>query len=646
MAKNKNKKPNPETWYFRFNTWLKRNKWLIATAIFAYLFIVGFSIIFYRPIAGFYYTYFKDVSVDGTQLVSFNDASVEGGVRKSSSRDDDDEEEKDDLENQQDQKEDDKDSDPDGIGGNRDNGSTPNDEPQSDDGLVIALNLDDMTEASTTTPSPTLHMKLDEPDLPEDELLFEDSIGNNPDGTCTLGNCPAYDAAGVSGASRLFDGSGDYIKVTNNSGLPGSDEGTASLWVKSDDPIAGESILARAGRNLWSELDWVFSIGHNKTSSIIIDPANGLSSQRNALTIGSWHHVAATWNKLDTNQTRVQFFVDGTKSNETIFDGEFGESWNLNIGRRGDSYIGRPTNNFKGWIDEVKLFDEELNLAQIRTLTYDAAITVRTYADSSGNKLDAYCAEPTCPSVNSNGVSENARSFDGVDDSMLIPNDPAMPGSDAGSISIWVNPADLTYPETLIGRANREVWGETDWRLYAGQRSNLTWMVSSEDNLIIDEISSARNSVPDDEWTHVIATWEKVGGNTTRIALYIDGQKQIEKYSLLTVGANHNINLARAGYPNINPAATFEGSLDEVQIFNRALSEDEAAQMYAKANISQAPIIKVVESYFSDISAQAPEIEWLEKLRSQLLAVLTGGLTKVLAGVFGSLLAVRVIFRV
>ncbi|GAI24224.1 unnamed protein product, partial [marine sediment metagenome] len=65
--------------------------------------------------------------------------------------------------------------------------------------------------------------------------------GNNGtlgDGVCTAGTCPSWSATDTFGTALKFDGTGDYVKVSDTTSLDISNEITLSAWVKGQTDIS------------------------------------------------------------------------------------------------------------------------------------------------------------------------------------------------------------------------------------------------------------------------------------------------------------------------------------------------------------------------------------------------------------------------
>jgi hypothetical protein len=174
-----------------------------------------------------------------------------------------------------------------------------------------------------------------------------------------------------------------------------------------------------------------------------------------------------------------------------------------------------------------------------------------------------------CPQW-TDGKVNKALSFDGVDDRVGLPSSVRPTG--AHSIEMWIYPFAWTGNNGLFG-------GKGLTSSYSNGIALTRY--SGNNNLYYDIYSSSARyaityPVPDaGKWTHLVATYD---GNTMR--LYYNGilQTQATKGSF-TIDWSA-IAYTMLGYSGLD---YFNGLIDEVRIYNRALSADEIRALYQSA---------------------------------------------------------------
>ena len=158
--------------------------------------------------------------------------------------------------------------------------------------------------------------------------------------------------------------------------------------------------------------------------------------------------------------------------------------------------------------------------------------------------------------------SGSALEFDGVDDYVEIHDDDSLEGMDELTISMWVKPDSFSNYDCLI---HKGTWGEGFAALIGvGDKEGIWWG--------FDVGSGKRVHVRENptigKWVF-ITLWFK-GGDEWRI--YMDGQ--LKAHSACVVST-----IPTTGTKNIRIGGTytrtFDGSIEEVSIYNRALSAEE-----------------------------------------------------------------------
>ncbi len=188
------------------------------------------------------------------------------------------------------------------------------------------------------------------------------------------------------------------------------------------------------------------------------------------------------------------------------------------------------------------------------------------------------------------GPSGNAAAgFDGTSGHVRIPPSGLSPSNDGFTVELWfrrTSAGDIcplsACDETLAGQA-----GAWSLALHGGLASqgfappvNLGWTLSGltrPDGSPAPILKSGR-SFRDTDWHHVIATWDGL-----MQALYVDGQLEAWQSVRGTNAASAN-NIGLGARINASVAERFfEGQLDEVAIYSRALSPVDVANHWAVA---------------------------------------------------------------
>jgi hypothetical protein len=97
--------------------------------------------------------------------------------------------------------------------------------------------------------------------------------------------------------------------------------------------------------------------------------------------------------------------------------------------------------------------------------------------------------------------------------------------------------------------------------------------------------STGAATMPTNQWTFIMCVWDRVSGNSTDMKIYIDGVSTA--LSFATNGYTSSFTMQETTHHIVIGAAyatsystLFTGKIDEVRIYNRAITADEVTQLY------------------------------------------------------------------
>ena len=159
----------------------------------------------------------------------------------------------------------------------------------------------------------------------------------------------------------------------------------------------------------------------------------------------------------------------------------------------------------------------------------------------------------------------NGLSFDGVNDLVTVPGSSSLNLRTAMTMEAWVRPTRLSsmWRTAVI----KERSNHLAYALYAANGSGVPSghvYVSSDSNV------TGPSAVPLASWTHIASTW-----NGSVLRLYVNGNQVSSRQ--LTGTAMSSSSPLRIGGTTVW-AEWFEGVIDDVRVYNRALT---AAQIRA-----------------------------------------------------------------
>ncbi len=174
------------------------------------------------------------------------------------------------------------------------------------------------------------------------------------------------------------------------------------------------------------------------------------------------------------------------------------------------------------------------------------------------------------------GMFGKALEFDG-NDYVSIPDSDFLDLTELGTIEVWAKKNSQKHYQMYITKGIASA--NTGYQLMdygTTGRIVLRWG-SDGNNIVTDEV------VPTDKWYHIVGTYD---GSDLRI--YLNGS--LSKKVPYTTNAVANTDPLRIG--RRSDGYFFDGTLDEVRIYNKALSSAEIQQLYAQGAVKHGIVLK------------------------------------------------------
>jgi len=314
------------------------------------------------------------------------------------------------------------------------------------------------------------------------------------------------------------------------------------------------------------------------------------------LTANQWNHVVLTRNygvawELFLNGSSLgtytaQGLTNDFSDTEYYFGGYFGGYY---------GYIGE--------IDQARIFSKALSRGEINnlynettttaalgTITNPSTIAYYKMADAT-DETGSYDGTVTNVDFNVQGKYGFAGNFNGLNSSSrskIITSN--LPTYNNYSISFWMNPRDVTSDADILMGTSDNYSSAIGFGLYTGHPNDgdLTWAIcdgSSRLNVIASGLSA-------NQWHHVVVT-QNISNNEKKI--YIDNTLKTTSTSTIN-NTNVTYSLIIGGYQTYNNSA-YDGKLDQIRIFNKAISASEVTKLYNE--VQCANTITAPESYFN-----------------------------------------------
>ena len=187
-----------------------------------------------------------------------------------------------------------------------------------------------------------------------------------------------------------------------------------------------------------------------------------------------------------------------------------------------------------------------------------------TVYDSSGNNNQGTISGATW----TDGKFGKALSFDGSDDYVEVPDSASLDISSAITLELWFNMR--AYPPLNAGYDWYDLITKNDYTSTYGlmySRNGLFRFYLNPLSALDCSFTPSLNT-----WYHIVCTWD---GSTAKV--FINGQEQASGARSGNLNVNNlPLRIGRTGAP----AYPFNGLIDEVRIYNRALSSAEVSDLY------------------------------------------------------------------
>jgi hypothetical protein len=420
-----------------------------------------------------------------------------------------------------------------------------------------------------------------------------DSSGNGNNGT-TNDDASTLDCTDGQkyGLGCDFDGSDDWILVSDSSSLDVSSGLTISTWVNLDPTLAEYYMV---GKNATAQKAYWFatrSASPDEFDLAVFD--DGTTSYRvgstNAnLSADTWYHLVGTWNsggiKLYKNGVELTTTVLSGSNPSSIFQG----TSDLRIASgmlAGDAEL-------DGTMDETRIYNRALSPSEILALyewspepvgywkldeSSDGTAAV-TRNDSSGNGNNLTDSNTTNSAIGKYG---NAADFEEDNTEALGIADGSQTGLDiTGNISIgfWLKSESLDAGDGFVGKsANSNGWRSYIVQTAGGDSSRFDFGVSSDGDTMT-YIRTNTGFLTTGTWVHLEVTYD---GSTVR--LYKNGIEQNSNnfpysYSsgFFDTGAHFCIGTRSSTLPSCNQVPS-DGIIDDVRVYNYARTGEQVIE--------------------------------------------------------------------
>ena len=402
-----------------------------------------------------------------------------------------------------------------------------------------------------------LNMPMDGGVLCESNTKVCDYSGNGNNGTvsgATYNSSGGYDNKGA----YYFDGSNDIIKVVPMSGsnIP-TDDFTYMAWINMESNT-DESIFMASNGHASAENELGFYVSSSKLGLNMNDVSDVVTGAT-TLNTGQWYHVALT-----RNSGAVKVYVDG------VVDGTGTQSSTLNFGTC-SLYFGvdidsgcasSKGNYFKGYIDEVKIYNRSLSTEQISAIYSNNTNLIVSQETMQGDSWQT-CATPNNNVEDGTEVCSNTLAVENI--SVIL---------NSTNIATNYSTDNLTAYPSGLASGDKAIY---DWKVDGDSIAVLNMPFDGEDNIdetVNDYSSAGVNVVMGSAGSGDDPTYNATGGYDGKGAFEFTGAK--DRLTIMNGQALDNLTNAIT----VTMWAKLDDYNEDSAFYNNWKNDDERWQVY------------------------------------------------------------------
>ncbi len=403
----------------------------------------------------------------------------------------------------------------------------------------------------------------------------------------------------VSGKALKLDGaeSGNYLKLIDSEGksiVNGCKELTVSYWSKLYSAGANWGFYAAPNDKtvIWNREKYlgVYDGGNrvelNRYYNLGSHPQNPAAEAE----LGEWRYLTAVYREHVT-----ELYIDGMKVSEVSSEDTVSEI----LGRNGTAYIGKANwgngEYYNGLLDEVSIYNYGLSQEEITEL-YEQNAAPNYPVEKKCIAKFSFDDEETgfagagakAQSVGANvltdqAVSGNALRLDGSKSSNYLKvtdakGNPLLDCCDELTVSYWSKVNNTSANWAFYASANDNGQGVGTER-YLGVIDEGVKLTAQRYKNTGERPESASAETAKRAWKHITVVYSKTG-----TCIYVNGElagsETASGYALPEITGDHGI--VYIGKANWGSGEYFNGWLDEMSIYNYAMSQEEVTALYGE----------------------------------------------------------------
>ncbi|MFZ4544511.1 MAG: LamG-like jellyroll fold domain-containing protein, partial [Saprospiraceae bacterium] len=420
-----------------------------------------------------------------------------------------------------------------------------------------------------------------------------------------FGTPPTPSYSSQLGNSVLLNGSNDLINIP----FDGSSLSQLSIefWFKKGNG-ADAGIFQWAHNIIGTPFPWILL--RDFGTSVTLLSADAYRMSATGLIAGTWYHMAITYDGvswkmlLNGNIVGTSSALIGSQSKTNILLGNgYPTFWNGNLDEVRIWNTSRTQNEIQANMN-TQLSGNEIGLVgywDMNRSGQGAGLTVDNKASSTGATLNGTTTGTASTPIFTPGTAQqkpgsgNAISFDGVDDKIVLssPNAAQKP-STAITTEAWIfSTSNGTDYQGIVCNTQDNGSDEAGYYLTKRSSGNIEFQIATSNS----GFTGPSASIPLNIWVHVVATYD---GSFAKIYLngILSASQALSGLIDWTTGSTNTISRVGA-YEDDNEYHGFSGHIDEVKVWNIALTEAQIRDRMCRKVTSADPLYSNLVAYYN-----------------------------------------------
>jgi YD repeat-containing protein len=366
-----------------------------------------------------------------------------------------------------------------------------------------------------------------------------------------------------------FDGKDDIVTVPDSDDLDFTTAFTLEAWVKPQAELDWGTVLIKERPGDLNYMLHAAHAGHGPAGYVDgVEEGWTPVASEDPLPVGSWSHLALT---LDGENLRL--YVNGVL--KAIEPAEPITTSNNPL-QMGGNLIWGEEDSYKGLIDEVRLYDRALSEKEIeedrstalQTSAGEGPVAAYSFDEGEGATLTDLAGENDGELKNGAewagaGKFGGAMRFDGKDDIVTVPDSDDLDFTTAFTLEAWVRPEERNVWSSVL---TKERGGSLSYQIHAeGPGRPAAYIDTSEGAPAV----TGEDALPVKTWSHLALTYDE-----EELRLYVNGELEGTSPGAGSVTTSAGP-LQIGGNVVWGEDDSYKGLIDEVRLYDRALSEKE-----------------------------------------------------------------------